>query len=176
MHCAVEMYAWEWACTSTFLLTHRFHALSDKIIWCSGIRCLQFLKEFHALDVVVVPKLCHHVLSTPPLVLVGSPHGKVHSMQCNPSPSRHLVTKCQISLLRGRNCSCFHVFRAFYHSSLRPAQAARRDWGGVGKSLLACGDRQQLARASLPGHLASPPSQTQRPQTFLGKKYSHLWL
>lgn len=91
---------------------------------------------------------------------VGAWKGSFDAMQ--PLPFSHLVTECQISLLRGRNCSCFHVFRAFYDSSLRLAQAACRDWGGVGKSLLACGDRQQLAGASLhsplPGHLASPPS------------------
>ena len=73
------------ACISTFLPTHRFHALSDKLIWGGGIRCLQFLKEFHTLDVVVVPKFCHHVLSPPPPppppVLDGPPHGRVHSMQ-----------------------------------------------------------------------------------------------
>ena len=38
----------------TFLLTHRFHALSDSLIRSGGEGCLEFLKEFHALDVVVV--------------------------------------------------------------------------------------------------------------------------
>ena len=53
----------------TFLLTHRFHALSDSLIRSGWEGCLEFLKEFHALDVVVVAELCHHVFSSSPPVL-----------------------------------------------------------------------------------------------------------
>ena len=119
----------------TFLLTHRFHALSDSLIRGGGEGCLEFLKEFHALDVVVVAELCHHVFSSsPPVLDTQLAHGRAHWRTVVPPVPLHLVTKCQISLLRGRNCSCFHVFRAFYYSSLRLAQAARRDWGGVWES------------------------------------------
>ena len=98
----------------TFLLTHRFHALSDSLIRGGGEGCLEFLKEFHALDVVVVAELCHHVFSSsPPVLDTQLAHGRAHWRTVVPPVPLHLVTKCQISLLRGRNCSCFHVFRAF---------------------------------------------------------------
>ena len=98
----------------TFLLTHRFHALSDSLIRGGGEGCLELLKEFHALDVVVVAELCHHVFSSsPPVLDTQLAHGRAHWRTVVPPVPLHLVTKCQISLLRGRNCSCFHVFRAF---------------------------------------------------------------
>ena len=100
----------------TFLLTHRFHALSDNLIRSGGEGCLEFLKEFHVLDVVVVAELCHHVFSSSPPVLDLDQlaHGRAHWRTVVPPVPLHLVTKSQISRLRGRNCSCFlHVFERF---------------------------------------------------------------
>ena len=64
----------------TFLLTHRFHALSDSLIRGGGEGCLEFLKEFHALDVVVVAELCHHVFSSspPPVLDTQLAHERAH--------------------------------------------------------------------------------------------------
>lgn len=175
----------ELACTSTFLRTHRFHALSDKLIWGGRVRCLQFLKEFHALDVVVVPKFCHRcVLSLHLLldVLDGSPHGRVHSIQCSPSPRSprpgHRVSDFASSRPKLFMFSCFSSVLLFVVASR--AGCPPRLGRCVGKSLLACGDRQQLGLApACTAHcqdtwLAPPPNP--KATDFPRKKYSHLCL
>ena len=72
--------------------------------------------------------------------------------------------------------SCFSSVLSFVNVASR-AGCPPRLGRCVGKSLLACGDRQQLGRASpsLPGHLASPPS-LPKATDFPRKKYSHLCL
>ena len=95
----------------TFLLTHRFHALSDSLIRGGGEGCLEFLKEFHALDVVVVAELCHHVFSSsPPVLDTQLAHGRAHWRTVVP-PS--LSTWSQSVRFRFFEAEIVHVFMFF---------------------------------------------------------------
>ena len=106
----------------TFLLTHRFHALSDSLIRSGGEGCLEFLKEFHALDVVVVAELCHHVFSScfsscPRYSACPWKGSLAHCSPSRPSPPGHKVSDFASSRPKLFMFSCFSSVLSFVVAS-----------------------------------------------------------